>query len=55
MGQQSDDEKALTSALYIGLDKVEGKWCNHYAYQQPGLDWSSGYKAAHGRCRAALS
>jgi hypothetical protein len=38
-GQQSDDEKALTSALYIGLDKVDGKWCNHYAYQQPGLDW----------------
>ncbi|MEW6339119.1 MAG: DUF2092 domain-containing protein [Pseudomonadota bacterium] len=38
-GEQSDDEKALTSALFIGLDKVEGKWCNHYAYQQPGLDW----------------
>ena len=38
-GQQSDDEKALTSALFIGLDRVEGKWCNHYAYQQPGLDW----------------
>lgn len=38
-GQQSDDEKALTTALFIGLDKVEGKWCNHYAYQQPGLDW----------------
>jgi hypothetical protein len=38
-GTQSDDEKALTSALFIGLDKVQGKWCNHYAYQQPGLDW----------------
>jgi hypothetical protein len=38
-GEQSDDEKALTSALFIGLDKVDGKWCNHYAYQQPGLDW----------------
>lgn len=38
-GEQSDDEKALTSALFLGLDKVEGKWCNHYAYQQPGLDW----------------
>lgn len=38
-GSQSDDEKALTSALFIGLDKVQGKWCNHYAYQQPGLDW----------------
>lgn len=38
-GEQSDDEKALTSALFIGLDKVEGKWCNHYAYQQPGIDW----------------
>lgn len=38
-GEQSDDEKDLTSALFIGLDKVDGKWCNHYAYQQPGLDW----------------
>jgi hypothetical protein len=38
-GQQSDDEKALTTAIFIGLDKVAGKWCNHYAYQQPGLDW----------------
>ncbi|SIO21128.1 DUF2092 domain-containing protein [Paraburkholderia phenazinium] len=38
-GEQSDDEKSLTSALFIGLDKVDGKWCNHYAYQQPGLDW----------------
>jgi hypothetical protein len=38
-GRQPDDEKALTSALFIGLDKVDGKWCNHYAYQQPGLDW----------------
>jgi hypothetical protein len=38
-GQQSDDEKALTSAIFVGLDKVDGKWCNHYAYQQPGLDW----------------
>jgi hypothetical protein len=38
-GEQSDDEKALTSALFIGLDKVDGKWCNHYAYQQPGLNW----------------
>ena len=37
-GQQEDD-KTLTSALFIGLDKVDGKWCNHYAYQQPGLDW----------------
>ncbi|RFU44733.1 DUF2092 domain-containing protein [Paraburkholderia sp. DHOC27] len=38
-GEQSDDEKALTTAIFIGLDKVQGKWCNHYAYQQPGLDW----------------
>jgi hypothetical protein len=38
-GQQSDDDKSLTSALFIGLDKIDGKWCNHYAYQQPGLDW----------------
>jgi hypothetical protein len=38
-GKQSDDDKSLTSALFIGLDKVDGKWCRHYAYQQPGLDW----------------
>jgi hypothetical protein len=38
-GDQADDDKSLTTAIYIGLDKVDGKWCNHYAYQQPGLDW----------------
>jgi hypothetical protein len=38
-GQDADDGRTLKSALFIGLDKVDGKWCNHYAYQQPGLDW----------------
>nr|WKF57627.1 hypothetical protein HUO10_002120 [Paraburkholderia busanensis] len=38
-GQDSDDEKALSSALFIGLDRVGGKWCRHYVYQQPDLDW----------------
>lgn len=38
-GGHPDDDKALTTALFIGLDKVDGKWCNHYAYQQAGLDW----------------
>jgi len=38
-GDHPEDEQSLTTALFLGLDKVDGKWCNHYAYQQPGLDW----------------
>lgn len=38
-GEKADDEKALSTAIFIGLDRVDEKWCNHYAYQQPGLDW----------------
>jgi hypothetical protein len=38
-GEHPDDDEALTTAVFVGLDKVDGKSCNHYAYQQPGLDW----------------
>ncbi|AKM33108.2 hypothetical protein AB870_22205 [Pandoraea faecigallinarum] len=38
-GMDPDDAAQLRSALFIGLDRVGGEWCNHYAYQQPGLDW----------------
>ena len=55
-GEQSADEKSLTSALFIGLDKVDGKWCNHYAYQQPGLKpGNCGSRAVRGPCHAGLS
>lgn len=38
-GQDKNDEKALSSAIFIGLDRIDGKWCRHYVYQQPALDW----------------
>lgn len=38
-GEHPGDDAGLTSALFLGLDRLDGKWCNHYAYQQAGLDW----------------
>ncbi|VVD77556.1 hypothetical protein PPN31114_00953 [Pandoraea pneumonica] len=38
-GMDPDDVSGLRSALFIGLDRVNGEWCNHYAYQQPDVDW----------------
>ncbi|VVE38552.1 hypothetical protein PIN31115_04013 [Pandoraea iniqua] len=38
-GTDPDDAGQLRSALFIGLDRVNGEWCNHYAYQQPDVDW----------------
>ncbi|MBN4743863.1 DUF2092 domain-containing protein, partial [Pandoraea nosoerga] len=38
-GMDADDASQLRSALFIGLDRVGGEWCNHYAFQQPELDW----------------
>ncbi|VVE62332.1 hypothetical protein PCA31118_00976 [Pandoraea captiosa] len=38
-GMDPDDAAQLRSALFIGLDRVGGEWCNHYAYQQPDVDW----------------
>ncbi|WP_178392241.1 DUF2092 domain-containing protein [Burkholderia sp. SRS-W-2-2016] len=33
------DELALTSAQTLGLERVDRRWCTHYAYQQSGVDW----------------
>ena len=38
-GMDPDDVSQLRSALFIGLDRVGGEWCNHYAFQQPDVDW----------------
>ncbi|MGC7426783.1 DUF2092 domain-containing protein [Pandoraea pneumonica] len=38
-GMDPDDVAGLRSAVFIGLDRVNGEWCNHYAYQQPDVDW----------------
>ena len=34
-----DRAKALTSAHFIGKDKVAGQSANHYAFRQQGIDW----------------
>ena len=31
--------KALTSAHFIGRDRLTGQDANHYAFRQPGVDW----------------
>jgi len=38
-GNGKVDDVTLTSALFIGLERVDTRWCNHYAYQQKGADW----------------
>jgi hypothetical protein len=38
-GDGKVDDVTLTSALFIGLERVDTRWCNHYAYQQNGADW----------------
>jgi hypothetical protein len=34
-----DHAKALTSAHFVGKDKIGGQTASHYAYRQPGMDW----------------
>jgi hypothetical protein len=38
-GVGKHDDLALTSAQELQLEKVDGRWCTHYAFQQPGADW----------------
>ncbi|MDR5879399.1 DUF2092 domain-containing protein [Caballeronia sp. LZ032] len=38
-GNGKVDDLALTSAQNLGLERVEGHWCTHYAYRQSGIDW----------------
>lgn len=33
------DDRVLTSAQAIGLEKVDALWCTHYAFRQQGVDW----------------
>jgi hypothetical protein len=34
-----DRAKALTSAHFIGQDRIAGQAANHYAFRQRGIDW----------------
>jgi hypothetical protein len=38
-GNGKEDELALQSAQFIGLERVDARWCNHFAYAQSGVDW----------------
>jgi hypothetical protein len=38
-GNGKVDEVTLTSALFIGLERIDTRRCRHYAYQQAGVDW----------------
>jgi hypothetical protein len=33
------DRSAITSAQALGVERVDTRWCTHYVYQQPGVDW----------------
>jgi len=56
-GANPNDVDVLTFAAFVGLDKVSGTWCNHYVYQQQGVDWELWIRAG-GRplpCRLAIA
>lgn len=36
-GSGKTDDVVLTSAQFIGLERVDSRWCNHYVYQQSGV------------------
>ncbi|WP_233236845.1 DUF2092 domain-containing protein [Bordetella sp. LUAb4] len=38
-GTDGDDTKRLTTATTLGLERVNGKLCRHYAFREQGLDW----------------
>jgi hypothetical protein len=38
-GNGKVDEATLPTALFIGLERVDTRWCRHYAYRQAGIDW----------------
>lgn len=38
-GLGKNDALALTSAQLVGLERIDSRWCYHYAYQQQGADW----------------
>ncbi|MEX3983008.1 DUF2092 domain-containing protein [Paraburkholderia sp. EG287A] len=38
-GNGKDDNAAITAAQVLGVEKVDTRWCTHYAFQQRGADW----------------
>lgn len=38
-GNGKDDSAAITAARVLGVEKVDTRWCTHYAFQQPGVNW----------------
>lgn len=39
LGSEQEDLNQLTTAVYIGPSKINGKVCDHLAFSQPGADW----------------
>ncbi len=39
LGSQQEDLNNLTSAVYVGPTKINGKVCDQLAFSQPGADW----------------
>ncbi|MGL4995507.1 MAG: DUF2092 domain-containing protein [Deefgea sp.] len=39
LGSDQEALKQLTSAMYVGPSKINGKVCDHLAFSQPGTDW----------------
>ncbi|MCP3714597.1 DUF2092 domain-containing protein [Paraburkholderia sp. CNPSo 3281] len=38
-GNGKDDNTAITAAQALGVEKLDTRWCTHYAFQQRGADW----------------
>lgn len=38
-GNGKDDSAVIRAAQVLGAEKVDTRWCTHYAFQQPGADW----------------
>ena len=38
-GNGKDDNAAITAAQVLGVEKIDTRWCTHYAFQQRGADW----------------
>lgn len=38
-GNDPGDDRVLTSAQDLGVQRIDTRTCNHYVFQQPGVDW----------------
>jgi hypothetical protein len=36
---EKEDDRAMTSARQLQPEQVDGRWCTHYVFRQPGADW----------------